>query len=417
VRGVAEVRPAGVTDDVLLARAALSRVAEPANLDVWQEVRTVGPVEAMRRILAGAAPPKVTEATATRVPSIDPHADLEAAARHGIRLIVPESDEWPHFGLACLERAGEIRLAERDQPGFKPLEGGEPVPPLALWVRGTMTIETLAVRSVGIVGSRSATAYGTQVATDLGYGLARRGFAVVSGGAYGIDSAAHRGALAAGGPTVLISAGGLDRPYPPASAQLYARAADVGAVISESPPGSAPHRHRFLTRNRLIAALSTGTVIVEAASRSGATNTAKHSERLGRPLMAVPGPVTSAMSDGCHSLLRGEPARAALVTSVGDVVELIGASSDVSAEGAGTSGAAPTGRVGAGRRPSRRDVLDTLDGDCRQVFDGFPARGSAGADELAVASGLSALRVIRALPTLELSGLIEPTPDGYRISR
>jgi DNA processing protein len=418
VRGVIEARPAGVTHDLLLARAALSRVAEPANLDVWNEVRGFGPVEAMRRILAGAVPAKVLDATAARARTVDPHADLEAAARHGIRLVVPESDEWPHFGLACLERASDVRLAERELPGFELLEGGEPVPPLALWVRGTMTIEALAVRSVGIVGSRSATPYGTQVATDLGYGLARRGFAVVSGGAYGIDSAAHRGALAAGGPTVLISAGGLDRPYPSASAELYARAADLGAVISESPPGSAPHRHRFLTRNRLIAALSTGTVIVEAAARSGAMNTARHSERLGRPLMAVPGPVTSAMSDGCHNLLRGEPARAALVTSARDVVELIGASSDVCAEAdSGASGAAPTGNTDEGRPVSRRDVLDTLDADCRQVFDGFPARGSVGADELAIASGLSALRVIRALPTLELSGLIEPTPDGYRISR
>jgi DNA processing protein len=165
----------------------------------------------------------------------------------------------------------------------------------------------------------------------------------------------------------------------------------------------------------LIAALSTGTVIVEAAARSGAMNTARHSERLGRPLMAVPGPVTSAMSVGCHNLLRGEPTRAELVTSARDVVDLIGASSDVCAEAA--AGATSAGATGGSRAVSRRDVLDTLDADCRQVFDGFPARGAVSADELAVASGLSALRVIRALPTLELSGLIEPTPDGYRISR
>ena len=185
---------------------------------------------------------------------------------------------------------------------------------------------------MGIVGARSATPYGTQVATDLGYALARREFAVVSGGAYGIDSAAHRGALAAGGPTVLVSAGGVDRPYPPSSAGLFDRAAEHGAVISESPPGSAPHRQRFLTRNRLIAALSTGTVIVEAAARSGAMNTARHCERLRpaadggaraghvRDLGRVPQPAA-----------RRSAARHASSPRPDDVVDLIGAAGDVTA--------------------------------------------------------------------------------------
>jgi DNA processing protein len=151
------------------------------------------------------------------------------------------------------------------------------------------------------------------LSADLAYGLSGHGFDIVSGGAYGIDAAAHRAALAAGGSTVIVSAGGLDRPYPSGNAQLFERAADNGLLISESPPGSAPHRQRFLTRNRLIAALSTGVVVVEAARRSGALNTAGHCRLLGRPLMVVPGPVTSAMSAGCHDLLRDEHGYAVLV--------------------------------------------------------------------------------------------------------
>jgi DNA processing protein len=399
-------RQTPVDEDVLLARAALSRVAEPANLHVWGCVREHGPVEAMQLILSGAVSKEVADATSARAGSVDPRRDLDAAEGYGIRLVVPESDEWPHFAFACLERSGLSRLATYAGGVRERWEGGEPVPPLALWVKGALTVESLAVRSVGIVGSRSATPYGSQVATELGYGLGLRGFTVVSGGAYGIDSAAHRGALAAGGSTVLVSAGGLDRPYPPSSANLYAEAAEMGALVSESPPGSAPHRGRFLTRNRLIAALSTGTVVVEAAARSGALNTAKHCGRLGRPLMAVPGPVTSVMSEGCHSLLRAEPRQAALVASVNDVVELIG--------GLGEAVPSDAGKVGSS---SRRDLLDTLDADSRQVFDGFPARDSVGPDELAIACGLPPLRVIRALPALELAGLIEPTRTGYRIAR
>lgn len=406
-------QPAGGPDDaVVRARAALSRVAEPANVHVWGLVRDVGPVDAMRKIESGDVSPEVADATAARAGRADPRRDLDAAERHGIRLVVPEGDEWPHFALGCLERTGHNRLARlaglRAGERLRRPDGGDRVPPLALWVKGALRIDTLAVRSVGIVGSRSATPYGTQVATDFGYGLGLRGFTIVSGGAYGIDSAAHRGALAAGAPTVLVSAGGLDRPYPPSSANLYAAATELGALISESPPGAAPHRGRFLTRNRLIAALSTGTLVVEAAARSGALNTAHHALELGRPLLAVPGPVTSATSDGCHDLLRGDPPAAALVTSVNQIVELIGDLGDQPLTGTGT---------GAGPAASWRDVLDAMDADCRQVFDGFPARQSVGPDELAVACGLPPLRVIRALPSLELAGLIEATRTGFRITR
>ncbi|MCU1656626.1 MAG: processing protein, partial [Pseudonocardiales bacterium] len=310
-------------DEVLLARAYLSRVAEPDSIPVWAFVQDVGPVAAADAIRSAIAPPDVVNATEARRSRIDPHTDLDTADRHGIRLVVPESDEWPHLAFAALERAGWARWRRFDAGDRKISESGEPMPPLALWVKGTAELASLGVRSVGIVGARAATAYGEHVTAELAYGLARAGVVVVSGGAFGIDAAAHRSALAGGGQTVLVSAGGIDRAYPPGNAALFARVPDAGLLISESPPGSAPHRHRFLTRNRIIAALSTGTVVVEAAARSGATNTAGHCFTLGRPVMAVPGPVTSAMSVGCHALLRRDGEPALLVTCVDHVLTVV----------------------------------------------------------------------------------------------
>lgn len=398
---------AGVSDDVLIARAFLNRIAEPACIPLWDLVRKVGPVETVSMIRSGTAGSHVAGATVARIASTDPHADLEAADRHGLRLVVPESDEWPHFALSSLEWTGSARAELFDRGQHAHAEYGEPIPPLALWARGPANLAALGVRSVGIVGARSATAYGEQVAADLAYGLARRGFTVVSGGAYGIDAAAHRGALAAGGETVLVSAGGLDRPYPPSNARLFDRAAESGLVLSESPPGAAPHRRRFLTRNRIIAALSTGSAVVEASQRSGAVNTANHCFRLGRPVMVVPGPVTSAMSVGCHRLLRDEQRPTALITGVDDVLMIIGSAGDLPPE---------TSASGIGG-DDLRGRLDAIDERARMVYDGFPARRAARPEDIAAAAGLSPLEVIRALPTLELSGLIEATSEGFRITR
>jgi DNA processing protein len=235
---------------------------------------------------------------------------------------------------------------------------------------------------------------------------------IVSGGAYGIDAAAHRAALAAEGVTVLVSAGGLDRAYPPGNARLFDRVAESGLLVSESPPGCAPQRRRFLTRNRLIAAFATGVVVVEAAARSGATNTAGHCITLGRPLMAVPGPVTSPMSVGCHQLLRRVEAPALLVTSVDDVLATVGAA------GEGLSGEGPAGGVGgapAGVGDIRTE-LDLLDPLARTVFDGLRARRFAAPAEIAARSGVGALDVVRALPALDLAGLVETSDAGYRIA-
>jgi DNA processing protein len=396
-----------VDDEILLARAYLSRVAEPACIPVWDCVRRLGPVAAAALIRGGGGSAGLSAAVLARRDHVDPAGDIDTAQRHGIRLVVPESDEWPHFAFAALESTGAAR-ARRFADGQRAVsESGEPIPPVALWVKGDGPLASLGVRSVGIVGSRAATAYGEHVTADLAYGLARRGVVVVSGGAYGIDATAHRAALAAGGATVVVSAGGLDRPYPVGNAALFARAAESGLVISESPPGAAPQRHRFLTRNRLIAALSTGTVVVEASVRSGAANTAGHCTTLGRPLMAVPGPVTSPMSAGCHDLLRREREPAQLVTCVDDVLAVVGAMG----EGLGSE-SRPVDGVGGDVRAE----LDVLDPVSRRVFEGLPARRRASPDEIAQRSGVTPLEVIRSLPVLDLAGLLDVSDGGYRIA-
>jgi DNA processing protein len=396
----------GPDEEMLLARAYLSRVAEPGNVALWLFVEEVGPLEAARRVRSGEVSDSVRSATVARRDVADPPGDLEVAQRHGIRLLVPESRDWPHYALAALAHRA-VRPGRTDED--------PDAPPLALWVKGCSDPSSLGARSVAIVGARAATDYGESVSAELGYGLAAEGIEVISGGAYGIDAAAHRGALAASGATVLVSAGGLDRPYPPGNAALYVRVAEAGLVVSESPPGCAPQRHRFLTRNRLIAAFGAGTVVVEAARRSGAANTARQARALGRPVMAVPGPVTSPMSAGCHDLLRRDVDPALLVTSVSDVLDVLGR---------GGLGRPPPGReplpmsVGDARAAAAADPrtqIDELDPTARSVLDGMPARRAVGPDDIAVRSGLAVIEVLRALPMLEIRGLVEVSDAGYRL--
>jgi DNA processing protein len=408
--GLTSIGPAldDVDPDVRWARAYLSRVSEPANIPVWAFVGEVGPVEAVAAIRTGTAPREVLDATAARRATGDPDGDLEAAERVGVRIVVPESADWPHFAMAALEHAAAERLIAYRAGAKTQKESGEPIPPLALWARGPLDLASLGVRSVGIVGSRASTAYGEQVSSEFAFTLASAGVVVVSGGAYGVDAAAHRAALAAGGDTVLVSAGGLDRPYPPGNAALFARVGETGLLLSESPPGCAPQRRRFLTRNRLIAGLSTGTVIVEAAKRSGARNTAAHCLTLQRPLMAVPGPIVSPMSVGCHGLIRGDGGLgpALLVTSAADVLAVVGGAGEGLSDG--------------GDGDAVHDVraeLDELDPVARRVYEGLGARRFARPDEIGARGGVSPLEVIRALPLLELAGLAESSDAGYRIAR
>jgi DNA processing protein len=328
----------------------------------------------------------VERATSARRVSADPGADLEAAERHGVRLVVPESEEWPHFAFGALERL--VRSRATGSSVKETL-----VPPLALWVRGNANLAEVGTRSVGVVGARASTPYGSHVTAELSFGLASQGVAVVSGGAYGIDAAAHRAALAANGVTIVVSAGGVDRPYPPSNAMIFDRALENGAVVSE--------------RNRVIAALSTGVVVVEAGARSGARNTASHAVELGRPLMAVPGPVTSPMSVGCHQLINSTKLRAILVTGWEDILSVVGAVGQVPADDDSTPH--PAGDV--------RDELDQLDPVSRRIFDGLLTVRHTAANEIASRCGIDVLSVIRALPGLELAGLIEGDGVGYRLAQ
>ncbi len=403
----------GPAPDVLLARAYLSRVAEPGSGVLWAFVEQLGPLAAAEAVRRRQAPGPVLAATVARAGHADAAADLDAAARHGVRLLTPESADWPHFAFSALEASARRRSGARAASDVVDL-----VPPLALWARGPAELRTAAVRSVAVVGARAATSYGEHVTAELAFGLARRDVTVVSGGAYGIDAAAHRAALAAEGATVLVSAGGLDRAYPAGHAALFDRVAETGLLLSESPPGAAPQRHRFLSRNRLIAALATGTLVVEAAARSGARNTANHTIALGRPLMAVPGPVTSALSAGCHELLRREHGRALLVSCVDDVLDVVGSIGEtLDSASAGGRSDALHGVDPVDPLDPVRAALDGLDPAARQVFDGLPARASVREDELALRCGVGVVEVLRALPLLRLAGIVESDDSGHRIAR
>ncbi|HEX2904452.1 MAG TPA: DNA-processing protein DprA [Jatrophihabitans sp.] len=385
-------------DENLLAAAYLNRVAEPAAIALWLLVREHGYRQAAAMVRAAEVPPEVAACTEARRDTTDPHADLAAAERNGIRLLTPASPDWPHFALGAMDRLARRRCAEWLTGRRARAAAGELIPPLALWVRGNGQLASIGIRSISMVGSRSATAYGDLVASDFAYALARREVTVISGGAYGIDAAAHRGALAADGACVLVSAGGLDRPYPSGHAGLYDRTAEAGLLVSERPPGSAPQRQRFLSRNRLIAAFGTATLVVEAGLRSGALNTARHARDLGRPVLAVPGSITSAMSVGCHRLLQRDEQPAQLVTTVTEVLSYCGGE-------VALPDAAP------------RTLYDALDLAARTVLDAFPAAGTADPGQLSRLSGLPLEGVRDALAALQQLGLVAETAGGFRLDR
>ncbi|MBN1093539.1 DNA-processing protein DprA [Blastococcus sp. TML/M2B] len=379
------------------ARAWLSRAVEPGTIDLWRYVDDHGPVEAVRRLRDGRAPTTVRSLIGARADQDATLADLQRAERCGARLLVPEDDEWPHLPLSALTRAVAAEPAERQHQSKRTQAL---VPPLALWLRGPGRLDELADRSVAVVGARAATAYGEHVAAELGHQLGERGWAVVSGGAFGIDGAAHRGALAAQAPTVAVLSCGVDRPYPAAHGALFDRIAATGLLLSEWPPGSAPLRHRFLVRNRLIAALTRGTVVVEAAARSGALATARRAQELDRPVLVVPGPVTSALSVGCHELLREAELGARLVTSAAHVLEEVGRIGDDLADP-------------APRHTTPRDGLSDL---AARVLDACPVRTGVSPDRLAAVAGCDVLEVLRVLPALELADLVQWTGTGWRLA-
>ena len=356
------------------ARAGWSRIAEPGDERAHALIDHYGAVEGLALVVRGDQ--RVPETFRMRADRYalgpDPVAHLEQARLAGARVVCPEDSDWPE------------RLA------------AHPTPPICLWVKGRADLAALMARSVSVVGARTSTAYGDAVASGFGAGLAERGWVVVSGAAFGIDAAAHRGALAVDGLTVAVLAGGVDRPYPAAHTALLARIAEVGAVLAEVAPGSAPTRPRFLLRNRIIATISRGTVVVEAGLRSGSLNTARTAAECGRPVGVVPGPVTSMMSAGCHQAQRDGVAE--IVTDVDEVIDLVG---DIGPD------AAP--RASGPVRPE--DVLspeDTL------VLASVPVRRPCPADAVALAAGLTVHGAVAALGRLELAGFVERRGPDWR---
>ncbi|MFG1995249.1 DNA-processing protein DprA [Actinoplanes sp. NPDC048988] len=291
----------------------MTLLTEPGHPVLWSMAQRDGAPATLDRLLTGDIPDaSLRAAVAARSARGDvrrmAQAALRRAQRLNARLVVPGDREWP----------AQVNDLARLAPGAPGPFIQRTAPPLGLWVRGERSLSEAFTRSVAIVGARAATSYGVHVSTDFAHVLAGQEWAIVSGGAFGIDAAAHRGALAAGGLTVAVLACGIDRPYPVGNAALFDQIVADGLLVSEWPFGAEPLQHRFSIRNRLIAAAG-GTVVVEAAARSGAVQTVRRALDLGRPAMVVPGPVTSAMSTGCHGILRDNPA-ARLVTSADEIV-------------------------------------------------------------------------------------------------
>jgi len=378
------------------ARGVWSGLAEPGDAAAGVVRRVLGPSESLRLALeslearrgdadtgGGALRAALAAADPDEAPRVSIGAALSrwqpravvgrvtasfrAAAALGVRLVVPGDAEWP----TALD------------------ELGDHAPP-ALWLRGPATVPEVA-RSIAVVGARAATAYGEQVAADLASGLCDRGFVVVSGGAYGIDGMAHRAALASEGDTVAVMAGGPDRLYPAGHDALLRRVVERGLLLAESPCGTAPARWRFLQRNRLIAALTAATVVVEAGRRSGSLNTAGHAQVLGRPVGTVPGPVSSPSSAGCHALIRA--GLATCVTDADEVVELV--------RPATLAVPAPL-------------VVDEGSTDAVRVLDALSTRVERSTEEVAATAGLGLSTVRSTLVELESDGAVSRGDVGWR---
>jgi DNA processing protein len=350
----------------------LAHCVEPSDPVLGACVAREGPVGVLDRILRQDERLRHVEGLAARL-AASPWRDAEdRAAARGARLITRVDREWP-------SQFGDLADAA----------------PFALWVTGAANLRLIALRSVSIVGARACTAYGEEVARTWASQLASESWCVVSGGAFGIDAAAHRGALAAEGVTICVLAGGVDVPYPRAHDALIARIGDEGLVVSETPLGESVRRQRFLSRNRLIAAISRATVVVEAAERSGTLATARAATGMRRPVLAVPGPVSSAASAGCHRMIRdGE---AMIVDSADEVLALLDLSRVASD---------PTDD--AQRRPTAEES---------RVLDALPARAARSVGDLLAATGLPSMTILSSLGALQVQGWVVSDHGGWRLVR
>ncbi len=377
----------GAIDAERLARAALTCLAEPGDPAMGALLRRSTAAEIVAAIIEGRLPepaggeqrrrlgPALRRWSA-RLGDMPAGTALDAWHRAGIRLVCPGDPEWP----GQLDVLGDAR-------------------PWGLWVRGNADLRFACLRSVAVVGTRSASAYGAHVCAELALTLAEQGWTVISGGAFGIDGCAHRAAVNAGGVSIAVLACGVDRDYPQGHHDLFRAIRDEGATVSEWPPGRLPTRPGFLVRNRVIAALSRGTVVVEAARRSGALSTARHARDQNRPLMAVPGPVTSDLSAGCHDIIRDWGA--VCVTCAEDVIELLSFPAED-----------PPDR-------SRGPVLprDLLDPETRLVLEAVPVATGRGPARIAVTAGVGFDTAIRCLGALAAAGFVERCDRGWRIRR
>ena len=363
-----------------LAWAYLSRVVLGPCPALTALIESVGVVEAARAVRERELPQVLHAATASRRAEDRAARDLETVGGLGGRLVTPDDPEWPAWRMLGLSQL---------PPGRDP----DGAVPLVFWVRGTRDLTELTERSLAVVGARCSTGYGDRAAGALAGELGARGWTVVSGAAFGIDGMAHRAALAVGGATIAVLACGVDRPYPAQHDRLIDRIAETGLVVSEYPPGVTARKHHFLARNRLIAALSDGVLVVEAGVRSGARNTVKWARRIGRPAMAVPGSVDSAASAGCHRMIsEGE---AVLAGSVDEVLAV----------------AAPLHLPSAG--DSEPPAAQQLTAAQSSVCAALPDTGGRWPHELCATTGLPVAEVRAALAALDMAGLAESAGSGW----
>ena len=387
VRTVAPDPDSGSVPEVF-ARASWTGIAEPGDRAAGELVATLGAAGALT-VLVEAWPVKRIADAASAGGSDLAAADIELAlarwsprlksgvalvalrqaVRFAVRLLVPGDPAWP-VGVDDLGAHA----------------------PIALWLRGNESALTATQHSIALVGARAATGYGEHVTMEASAGLVDRGFAIISGAAYGIDGMAHRAALASSGQTVAILAGGVDRFYPSGHDALLVRIVESGAVISELPCGSPPTKWRFLQRNRLIAAASQATIVLEAGWRSGSLNTAGHAASLGRPIGAMPGPVTSAASAGCHRLIR--EFAATLVTSAAEMAELV------------------PGTEVAGI-PDPAASLPCSTSARVRLIDALSPRSPRSVDDLAARSGMSIAEVQAELGSLQIDGGVSERERGW----
>lgn len=370
-------------DDERLARAALSHACEGGSQKLAAFLDAEGAValwQALRRSGQDSAWPR-------RARLLDVAQLVARSEAAGVRFVVPGDDEWP----SCLDVLDGVEVA-----GL----GGRPV---GLWLRGPGRLDQLTTRAVALVGSRASSPYGDQAASELAADLcgpgplnepSAGGWTIVSGGAYGIDACSHRAAMAAEGHTLAVLAGGLDEPYPRGNWAMFEQILAEHLLVSEVPVGIRPTRLAFLARNRLIAALGQGTVLVEAGARSGANNTANWTLECGRVLMAVPGSIFSANSVGCHRLVRD--GRATLVQGARDVAALLA-----------PLGQAPLPLVGGEQRR-----FDQVDPALMAVREVLPGRGAMPVGEVAARAGRSIPATLASLGQLERLGLAAADQTG-----